>query len=111
MELKLDEFEFYRVDFLYEEHNLRTGEVMPVVKKINWFKVVGLTKNFSLVVIDIKGKKQWVKQEFYNSSSSPYWKKNHRYGILVRAKTEEIDEIKKIAIFFKLNEKSPEQAN
>lgn len=90
-QIKLSDFQFWKYDFKIGNKNCKTGEISPCITEVNWFTPIGFTKNNSLIVVDIKGKKQWIKEEFWNSSSSPYWKQNSNYGILVRLKTEVLE--------------------
>jgi len=109
--IKLSDFQFWKYDFKIANKNERTGEITPRITELNWFTPIGFTKNNSLIVIDIKGKKQWVKEEFYNSSSSDFWKKNDNYGILVRNKTQEINPTKLISAVFSINANKQEINN
>ena len=104
--IKLSDFEFWKVDFKTELKNTRTGETKPSVQQLSWFEPIGFTRNNSLIVIDVKGKKQWIKEEYWNSSSSPYWKTNDNYGILVRLKPDEPDESKIIAAIFDIKSRN-----
>lgn len=89
--INLNDFQFWKYDFKTVNRQLRTGNITPNVTELDWFTPIGFTKNNSLIVLDIKGKKQWIKEEFWNSSNSPFWKTNDRYGILVRFKDEPIN--------------------
>jgi hypothetical protein len=89
--IKLNDFQFWKHDFKISNQDMRTFEITPRITELNWFTPIGFTKNNSLIVIDVKGKKQWIKEDFWNSSSSPYWKQNPNYGIFVRVKNEQLE--------------------
>ena len=82
-EIRLSDFEFWMINF--------KNVIGPSVSKVMWFTPIGFSKNESLIVVDTKGKKHWIKKEFWESSSSPYWKINNDSGILVRLKTEQFE--------------------
>ena len=97
-EIKLNDFEFWKVDLKKVLKNETTGQISKIVTKLNWFTPIGFTKNCSLIVFDIKGKKQWIKHEYWDSSSSPYWKVNDDYAIVVRLKIDIPNDIQLLAI-------------
>ena len=50
-EIKLNDFEFWKVDFKKVFKNETTGQISKIVTKLNWFTPIGFTKNFVEVKI------------------------------------------------------------
>ena len=98
-DIKLSDFQFWKYDFLIADQNVRTLEIKPRIREVHWFTPIRFSHNNSLVVIDVKGKTHWIKQEFWDSSSSPFWKVNDKYGIMVRLKCEELNFDDMIQVF------------
>lgn len=79
-------FRIWKVDFT--KKYVKTGE--PVITEVFYFKVLGFTKNYSLVIVDNFNTKRWIKEEFYNSINAPIWFEttNKKYGYIFRAQTD-----------------------
>jgi hypothetical protein len=106
--IALNNIEFWRLNYGMESiYNKEDGSTTTIVKKQNWQKVnyytiIGMSENNSFVVIDKFGKKDWIKEEFYNSSSSPFWKEKDKYSILVRIK-HDLTETENLIIYNLMN--------
>ena len=57
--------------FDYGNKNNKTER--PIITIVDDFKILGITKNGSLVLMDKSNKKRWVKKEYFNSSYTPMW--------------------------------------
>jgi hypothetical protein len=82
--IEANNFEFWKRSFGF---SVKTGGIVvtePRWSKVNWYRVTGLSQNNFLIVENNFGKKIYIKEDFWNSSSSPFWKENNEYGILIR---------------------------
>jgi len=89
------EFKIWKVDFAREY--VKTGE--PVISEVNYFTILGISMNGSLVLSDNYGKKRWIKDEYFNSSWSPIWKetRNKTYGFIIREQPMDVDLTEQLA--------------
>lgn len=94
----LRDFEFFIVEY-------NKTEIIRI-KEYYCYMAIGYTKNFSLIIKDIFGKKYWIKEKFWNSSESPLWKNKNGSGVMIRFKIEEMTPSKLLATVFAFNSKS-----
>lgn len=80
-------FDIWKVDFARKY--VKTSE--EVITKVDYFDVLGISRNGSLVLRDGFKKKRWIKQEYFNSSDSPIWFEtiNKTYGYIIRERVHD----------------------
>ena len=90
--LQKHNIQFWGHEFGYYVNDTKK-EVTPYnFKLLECYNVIGLTKNYSFIVINTKtNKKMWVKREFWESSTSPRWYDLGNFAVYVRIGFNEKD--------------------
>lgn len=96
--IKIDDFDFYKYDFIFKQQNCKTGIISNIITKVDWLLPIKFTKSNSLVLEDKYGNLLYVPKNCWDSIDSPYFKQNSKYGLFARLKNLDVeyDEIIKI---------------